>query len=139
MCSPVRVDDYVLIDAGTEELGALRDRCDALLHSFGIEPAVRADAVLALSELVDNARRHGRPGEVSIVIEHLRDEWVELTVTNHGDRAGVPATEAWVLPDPLAASGRGLAIVARVADDVAVGGDDHTTEVRARFALVADR
>jgi anti-sigma regulatory factor (Ser/Thr protein kinase) len=74
-------------------------------------PSVVNDAVVAVSELVTNAVRHGlppvhlllrrRPGQVRMEVDDARPDLLAAQVT----------------PDLLAESGRGLAIVDELADD----------------------
>jgi anti-sigma regulatory factor (Ser/Thr protein kinase) len=70
--------------------------------------------VLAVSELVTNALRHGRPP----VNLHLgrHESKVELGIQDAGDG---PAAAPGEVKDPLAESGRGLGIVEAVSDEVA--------------------
>lgn len=122
------------IRADHAEVGVLRDLVDAWLESRQAPPAVRRDVVLVVSELVDNARRHGTSW-TDVVVSVARHDGgaIELCVSNPGDVRGIAPVGTWLVPDPLAVSGRGLAIVAQVADAVTVEGDEGTTLVRARF------
>ncbi len=107
--------------------GRARDTARAALERWRL-PALLDAVVLAVSELVTNAVRHGRP-PVRLTLR-LRPDAVDVHVRDHG--AG-PA-EPTALPDADAESGRGGAIVASLADDSSieqVPGDG--TVVRARF------
>lgn len=89
-----------------------RHRLAAVLG--GLVPApLLADAVAVVAELVGNAVRHAAPlpGGVVRVAWRLRDG-VEIRVTDGG--ASSPPVERHVGPD--AVDGRGLAIVAALAD-----------------------
>lgn len=80
-------------------------------------PGLVDAVVLAVSELLTNATRHGRP-PVSMGLEHehgrklVRLKVHDASPTEPGERAHVA--------DPDADSGRGLAIVQAVADEVTV-------------------
>jgi anti-sigma regulatory factor (Ser/Thr protein kinase) len=74
-------------------------------------PSVVNDAVVAVSELVTNAVRHGLP-PVHLLLR-LRPGQVRMEV----DDARPELLVAQVAPDLLAESGRGLAIVDELADD----------------------
>jgi len=90
---------------------ARRNVCD-LLDSWHLEDElVRYDVALVTSELVTNAIRHG--GDK--VTMHVAIDHDTVTVAVE-DRADVMPLTLHVA-DPLAESGRGLAIVAAVADD----------------------
>ncbi|MEV8355009.1 ATP-binding protein [Streptomyces niveus] len=70
-------------------------------------------AALLLSELVTNALRHGSPpGREIVVTVHRADGLLRLEVEDAGDSLPRPRT-----PDPIDECGRGLALVAALADD----------------------
>lgn len=73
-------------------------------------PVLRDAVVLAVSELVTNAVRHGRPPVQLTVL--LRRGAVQVDVRDHDPAP--PGTSP--LPDDDAESGRGVAIVAGLAD-----------------------
>jgi two-component sensor histidine kinase len=69
------------------------------------------DLSLCAAELVDNARKHGRPEGVISVVLSLTDDSVRLDVTNDGSGATVPQ----VTDNVLTEDGHGLKIVSSVA------------------------
>lgn len=84
------------------------------LRSTGLAGEVLDDAMLVVSELVGNAVLHGRPlagGEIQVEWDADQGE-VALRITDGGGLAVPEPRDA----DTLAPSGRGLAIVAEVAD-----------------------
>jgi anti-sigma regulatory factor (Ser/Thr protein kinase) len=87
------------------------------------------DAVLICSELVTNAVLHSdsaKPGGLFTVRAEVRDgDYVWLEVEDQGGR--------WVSHEPSETSGRGLGIVAGLADYWDVRGDDTARTVCARL------
>ena len=82
-------------------------------------PGVVADIEIIASELLTNAVEHGPPGPLSIaVVRH--DSTVSLTVDSPRPDPHLPAPETWAMADVNEITGRGLAIVRRLADDVSV-------------------
>jgi anti-sigma regulatory factor (Ser/Thr protein kinase) len=81
--------------------------------------------VLAVSELVTNALRHGRP-PIDMRLRRVSKK-VELEVEDQGSGPAEPPHPA----DDLAESGRGLGIVRAVADDVRIAGSATSVEWRA--------
>ncbi|WP_147280131.1 ATP-binding protein [Marinitenerispora sediminis] len=75
------------------------------------------DLLLCASELATNAIRHTRSGDhegVFTAVLYLRRAWVGLEVQDLGPRDEVPTVPcplADALDDPLATSGRGLAMI----------------------------
>ncbi|MGN8050223.1 ATP-binding protein [Curtobacterium sp. 22159] len=106
------------------------------VHTFlesvwGVEPAVSAEdrmaLELALVELTSNVIEHGAAGGGVSCSLHLdvRPDAVEAHLTDDGVPVPVDPSAA-TLPDALAESGRGLALVQMVVDDL-------------RYERVADR
>ncbi|MDB5041987.1 MAG: putative anti-sigma regulatory factor, serine/threonine protein kinase [Candidatus Eremiobacteraeota bacterium] len=100
------------------------------------QPPSDVDAAeLIYGELVANTVRHAR-GAVEVRLEHSDSERAVLVVRDHGPglKAGPPAPRR----DPLAESGRGLAIVEMLAFSVAVeGAEGGGTIVRATLPITA--
>ncbi|MEU9978975.1 ATP-binding protein [Streptomyces sp. NPDC051014] len=82
--------------------------------SWGLSQEVTGTAELLLSELMTNAYRHAKaPAGREIRARcTVTDARVRVTVTDAGDGLPVPGTAS-----PDAESGRGLALVAALADD----------------------
>ncbi len=104
-----------------------------------VSPAMLADLVAVLAELVGNAVRHADPlpGGVVRVAWRLRyppeGPQLRLRVTDGGPRARVRP------PDPDAADGRGLHIVSGLATSWGVERDGLGQSVWADFDPVGDR
>ncbi len=95
--------------------------------------------VLALSELVTNAVRHGPPVEIRIDVDVDGDE-IELRVKQRSGHGTIPNPDSWRLPEDRGQiTGRGLAIVAAVSDATEVVEAGAVVEVRARFGPRAPR
>lgn len=82
-------------------------------------PGVVADLEIIASELLTNAVEHGPPGPLSIAIDH-HDSTVSLTVDSPRPDTDLLAAETWSMAGVEEITGRGLAIVRRLADDVSV-------------------
>ena len=80
----------------------------SVLTGWGCESVVEVSELL-VSELVTNSVRHARTGGLLTV--HREDGLVRVEATDGGD--GMPSVRR---PTPDEPSGRGLAIVAKVAD-----------------------
>ncbi|QIQ03724.1 ATP-binding protein [Streptomyces liangshanensis] len=88
---------------------------DALRACAGLTGDTAAVAALLLSELVTNALRHGSPpGRQIAVTLHRAEGLLRLEVEDAGDRLPRPRTAEPDLDDEC---GRGLALVAALADD----------------------
>jgi anti-sigma regulatory factor (Ser/Thr protein kinase) len=88
---------------------------DALSGLEDVPPEVHQSAVLVTSELVTNGIRHGSgdPGAVLTFRAQRFDGRLVLEVVNDATTGERPLVQAG---DPLRSSGRGLAIVALLAD-----------------------
>jgi serine phosphatase RsbU (regulator of sigma subunit)/anti-sigma regulatory factor (Ser/Thr protein kinase) len=86
-----------------------RGQVDAQLGEWGLPAAFRADVALVVSELVTNAYRHGGPP-----IEHRVVHTGRSVVVEVADGSPIRPTPRSVTPREEA--GRGLAIIARLAD-----------------------
>jgi anti-sigma regulatory factor (Ser/Thr protein kinase) len=114
------LDMDVLADRG--EIGGARHAIADHLTALGVPIMVVDDLELIASELVTNAIVHPHPGDRPNVIHvhvDVTDE-IAMSVTNVGSAAAIPPIEAWQPASPVAMSGRGLGIVRRLCDDVAV-------------------
>ncbi|MFC8829738.1 ATP-binding protein [Streptomyces sp. NPDC057137] len=95
-------------------VGRARKALRGLMSPPGGLPGELGDtAALLLSELVTNALRHGSPPGREIVVTVRRaDGLLRMEVEDAGDSLPRPRT-----PDPIDECGRGLALVAALADD----------------------
>jgi anti-sigma regulatory factor (Ser/Thr protein kinase) len=79
---------------------------------------VAGDVLLALDEAVGNAIRHGsrggRPVQVTLQVDQ---DWVHMTVRDHGPTAELPCLPAGP-PPTLADGGRGLWLISQLVDEV---------------------
>jgi anti-sigma regulatory factor (Ser/Thr protein kinase) len=100
------------------------------------QPPSDVDAAeLIYGELVANTVRHAR-GAVEVRLEHADQEQAVLVVRDHGPGLGAARAESG--RDPLAESGRGLAIVEMLASNLAVeGAEGGGTIVRATLPITA--
>lgn len=101
------------------------------LSRHGVSSVVVDDLELIASELITNAIVHPRtvPDAVVQVRVEVTDQ-VLMTVANVGLAGAIPPVAAWVPAAPEAVAGRGLGIVRRLCDDVAV-------EQRGELAVVS--
>jgi serine/threonine-protein kinase RsbW len=108
---------------------ALRRKAAAFAAEQGANETLVADVNLAVSEAATNAVKYGdesgRQGNVGLLAE-LNDGWLEFSVTDEGERFGKGS------PDGL---GLGLAIIARLCDDLKIIQEGAGTTVLMRFAL----
>jgi anti-sigma regulatory factor (Ser/Thr protein kinase) len=95
------------------------------------------DAVLAVSELATNAVEHGSGATFSVELE-MTSEAVDVVVDSERDRAWVTPPTAAADTGPIPRTGRGLRIVAAVADEVEFD-DARPNRLRAhcRFRIAA--
>jgi anti-sigma regulatory factor (Ser/Thr protein kinase) len=100
------------------------------LSARGVSSIVVDDMELVTSELVTNAVVHGRRGSIGVEVDAENE--IVVTVSNLGPAQAIPPIEDWRAASPLAPSGRGLGIVRRLCDDVAVLEIDDTTVVVCR-------
>lgn len=106
----------------------LRRKAAAFAAEQGADKALVADVNLAVSEAATNAVKYGDEsdqGSVGLLAE-LTDGWLEFSVTDEGERFGKGS------PDGL---GLGLAIIARLCDDLKIIQEGAGTTVLMRFAL----
>ncbi len=102
-----------------EEVAATRHAVVAFLSRRGVSSVVVDDIELVTSELVTNAIIHPAANDL-VHVEVGASDLVEVVVSNVGPAGAIPAVDEWQLAPPSATSGRGLGIVKRLCDDVAV-------------------
>lgn len=90
------------------------------LEESGADSGLVDDLVLVASELCSNAVEHVDATAITLAITIDDPDWWELVLTTHTLDAAPPRTSAWALATPDAVSGRGLGIVRRLTDHVAV-------------------
>lgn len=85
----------------------------------GVDGVDVGDAMLAISELVTNAVEHGSGEPVTVELATTQ-EAVVMRVTSPGPSPDLGEPDSWRPSDGRHSTGRGLAIVASVADGVEV-------------------
>lgn len=120
---------------GTADISDARRRVADAASAAGLSPERSADVALVLSELATNALEHGS-GSTAVVRCGVDDDQFELSVSSAASD-DLPERRRDAL-EP-AAGGRGLYIVARIADSLTVIGADGQVAVVCRFDLSAGR
>jgi serine/threonine-protein kinase RsbW len=123
------------VPARRDEVAIARHIVVDHLSGRGVSSVVVDDLELVTSELVTNAIVHPRPTGRSDVVVHVHvdvSDAVVLSVANFGAANAIPAVDQWHPASPAALSGRGLGIVRRLCDEVAV-------EQRGELAVVTCR
>ncbi len=90
------------------------------------------DIQLAVSELVTNGFVHGNGGAITIEIASTPDQ-ITCVVVSPGRGRPLPDPALWISPVGGGPTGRGLAIVREVADEVAVESNGDLVEVKCTF------
>jgi anti-sigma regulatory factor (Ser/Thr protein kinase) len=116
-------------------LSEVRARFVEWLTRAGVGADQVDDLSVVLSELGANAIRETPEGAPPAdVTARLRDDRLELTVTNEVSAESVP-TDDWDLSDPLRTGGRGLLLVAAFVDDIDVDVEDRRLVVSCTVQL----
>jgi serine/threonine-protein kinase RsbW len=108
---------------------SLRHRAAEFATDQGAGEQLVADINLAVSEAVTNAVKyaHEAPGSGSVALAaEARDGWLEFQITDRGESFGKGSTDGL---------GLGLAIIARLCDDLRIVQEGAGTTVFMRFAL----
>ncbi|MEV2275705.1 ATP-binding protein [Nocardiopsis sp. NPDC049922] len=106
-------------DGTPDQLGRIRTWC---CQASRLDDDLAAPIILAMNELVVNAMTHtasgGRCGRVKVSVEALPGEIVLVSVTDDGPRACRPISLPRLAErdDPLSTGGRGLRLVADLAE-----------------------
>lgn len=107
----------------------LRHKAAAFAAEQGADKELIADVNLAVSEAATNAVKYGdetgNRGSVGLLAQ-LRDGWLEFSITDEGERFGKGSADGL---------GLGLAIIARLCDDLRIVQEGAGTTVLMRFAL----
>lgn len=74
------------------------------------------DLALVVTELVTNGVEHGTGSHVAVELD-LRPDIVSISVTSEG-AADLGDPSSWIMPPKETRTGRGLALVRRLVDDV---------------------
>lgn len=135
----VIVEMVVRLAPRPASIAAARRMVTEALVGLEVEPAVLEDIRLAVSEACSNVVLHGPAAGTYEVVLRVRGEECEVQVRDSG--AGLVAD---ALPDSLppaaSPSGRGLAIMRAVMDEVELSADpDHGTVVSLVKRLVPER
>jgi anti-sigma B factor antagonist len=123
-CVPPTLELHVRPQAA--ELGRVRGFAAAAAFRFGLDPRERHDFVVAASEAVANAIEHGRPCRDETILVWVTEQDGTLTF---GVRDGGEFDLGPLPADPLPERGRGLRVMSRLVDDVAVQRRDGHTDV----------
>lgn len=116
-----------------DEVGVARHAVASFLHDQGVPSTIVDDFELVVSELVTNAVMHGHGGPVRL--EASASDEIVLAVASKSAPGSIPPVAYWTLPEPYASSGRGLAIVHRLCDDVQIRNDGRGAVVVCRRRL----
>jgi serine/threonine-protein kinase RsbW len=106
----------------------LRHKAATFAAEQGADKALVNDVNLAVSEAATNAVKYGDEsdrGSVGLLAE-LVDGWLEFSITDEGERFGRGSADGL---------GLGLAIIARLCDDLKIIQEGAGTTVLMRFAL----
>lgn len=97
---------------------------------------VGGDMELAVSELVTNAVEYGGAAPVTVAIALTADPTtVTISVASVRTPSSVADPSTWAGPAPGVRTGRGLAIVRSISDEVSVEADESTVTVHCSFRV----
>ena len=111
-----------------------RQAAAEVLDLAGPESDLPGDLELAVSELVSNAIEHGPEEPVTVIVAATADT-VVVSVRSVRSPSGIADPSTWASPLPAVRTGRGLAIVRSISDEVLVDADHATVTVRCTFRL----
>lgn len=123
------------VPARTDQVAGVRHAVAEHLERHGVASVVIDDVELVVSELLTNAIVHPRRQRAPVEVFVHIDDAVVVAVTNVGRAVAIPPIDAWVVAPPDASYGRGLGIVRRLTDAVAVEESDGRTAVSCRRRL----
>ncbi|MDP4505274.1 ATP-binding protein [Nonomuraea turcica] len=93
----------------------IRQMLDGTLRSLGVEPQVRDDIELILTEACSNVIKHAAPSDDYTVSATVQHDVCVIKVVDTGDGFDPRAV---LEPEPGAEYGRGLQIMRALADDI---------------------
>ncbi|MEI8134910.1 MAG: ATP-binding protein [bacterium] len=132
-------EERLRIPASLEELHHVYSWADEHLIQTGIPDTKRFEIMLALSEAVTNAIRHGSsesPSEVVDIHVRISEHQVNIKVQDRGNGFSPDS-----LPDPTNAenlfvpNGRGVFLIKKLADEVHYDFTDIGTTLHVRFVV----
>ena len=131
----VGADVRLPLAADLRAVGVARDAIGALLGRQGWPDTLHRPVQLAASEAVANAVEHGsEPAAIILVLLSAGPESAWIAVADRGRLAAAMPLRPPPVPAPDRTRGRGLHIMARLADHVEVVSDGRGTRVLLRFA-----
>ena len=135
---PATPRNELWIEVACATLAEARSAVQDWLADTGVVEPELSEMTLVVSELVSNACEHGA-GPPVIVTGRRSESGVSIAARNPTDaQTRVPPSDEWTMPEPLAPRGRGLAIVARLADTVEVRHHRSAVHIEAFFACLSD-
>lgn len=99
-------------------MGAVRGSVERFLARRQCPQRQRDSTALVLSELVTNAAMHGGGGPIDVAVTVDEDASVNVEVANRAEGVDLGPPSSWVAPPPDAVTGRGLAVVAALAQRI---------------------
>lgn|GEM_PF-1772024 len=112
----------------------VRQAAAEVLDLEGSESDLPGDLELVVSELVTNAIEHGLDEPVTVIVAATADT-VVVSVRSVRTPSGIADPSTWASPLPAVRTGRGLAIVRSISDEVLVDADDAAVTVHCTFRL----
>jgi len=112
----------------------VRQAAAEVLDLAGPESGLPGDLELAVSELVTNAIEHGLEEPVTVIVAATAGN-VVVSVRSVRTPSGIADPSTWASPVPAVRTGRGLAIVRSISDEVSVDADEATVTVHCTFHL----
>lgn len=112
----------------------VRDAAAEVVDLEDPDSDLSGDLELVVSELVTNAIEHGLEEPVTVIVA-TRTNNVVVSVRSVRTSSGIADPSTWAGPLPTVRTGRGLAIVRSISDEVSVDADDATVTVHCTFNL----
>jgi anti-sigma regulatory factor (Ser/Thr protein kinase) len=111
------------------------------LQRIGAPDDIVVDLTLVASELFTNFVEHSDGRQIEVVVDATDRRWWELAVIGGigAPPKRVPDPGTWTVAAMEQISGRGLGIVRRLVDDVALDDDGGRVRIRCRIRRDADR